>query len=104
MLPGEGQGGRDMVKEEGIEGTNGKNRRSIAFGDFSAEFLAFEKDNAAIGFGVVSKGHIGLKPSPFIKFDRAAGDLARCAVERTIEGLEIGHNLIVGGLALIANG
>ena len=66
--------------------------------------MALEKDNAAIGARFISEGHIGFKAGPVIDFDRAAGDLSRCAVKQAIEGLEIGENLIVGRLALIADG
>jgi hypothetical protein len=41
-----------------------KHSGGIAVGHFSAELLAFEKDDAAIGAGLISEGHIGFEPSP----------------------------------------
>ena len=76
----------------------------IAVGHFSPEFLALEKDDAAIGAGLVSEGYIGLESSPAEEFDGAGGDLSRCAVEQAIERLEIDKNLIVNCLALVADG
>src|SRR6266850_6470467 len=75
----------------------------IAFGDFAAEFLALEKNDAETGASFISEVHVGLETSPATEFDGATGDLSRRVVERAIEGLEIGKNLIVGGLALVAD-
>ena len=58
-----------------------KHGGGIAFGDLAAEFLAFEKDDAAIGASLVSEGYIGLETSPTTEFDGAAGNLSRRAVE-----------------------
>ena len=75
----------------------------LAVGQFSAELLALEKDDAAIGTGLISEGHISFEPSPAKNFDGTAGDLPWSAIERAIEGLEIGKNLVVGCLALVAD-
>ena len=93
-----------FVKRDRHGGDAGEHCEAIALRDVLAEFLALEKDNAAIGAGLVSKVYIGFEPSPAKDFDGVAGDLSRCAVERAIEGLEIGENLIVGGLTLVADG
>jgi len=75
----------------------------IAVVHFSAELLALEKDDAAIGAGLVSEVYISFEPSPAKDFDGTAGDLSWSAIERAIEGLEIGKNLVVGCLALVTD-
>jgi hypothetical protein len=70
---------------------------------FSAELLALEEDDAAIGADLVAEFHIGFEPSPAKEFDGAAGNLTRCAGERALEGLKISKNLVVGCLVLVAD-
>jgi hypothetical protein len=65
--------------------------------------LALEKDNAAIGAGLVSEIHIGIEASPVEEFDGPAGDLSRCPVEWAIEGLEIGKNPVVSRFSVLAD-
>src|SRR3990170_7440758 len=80
-----------------------KDRGGISFRQFFAKRPAFKEYNAAIEFGFKAQRHFRIEAVPGVDFDRADGDLSRSPVKRTIFGLKIGQDPLVGVFSSVAN-